>query len=202
MGLGRAAEMELDGNRGIRKGDLMDTDGDRRGYTIWLEGLPGSGKSTLAVLLAGILRGNGRKVELMDGDEVRKGLSADLGFTRKDRESHAHRVGYVSSLLSRNGVVVIVSLITPYESSRKDVRNLMQDRMIEVWLRCPVEVCATRDPKGLYKKAREGKITGLTGVDDPFEEPQGPDLIVDTDTLSKDACLTAIMAEIQRRGLD
>lgn len=182
-------------------GPTIDTDSETRGYTLWLEGLPGSGKSTLAQLLSGILRSSGRHVELLDGDEVRRGLSADLGFSRKDRETHAHRVGYVASLLSRNGVVAIVSLITPYESSRQDVRSMMQDRLLEVWLRCPLRVCEQRDPKGLYKKAREGKVKGLTGVDDPFEDPAAPDLIVDTDSLTPDACISAILTEVRRRGL-
>ena len=192
--MGQGTEVRTD-----RKGSFSAGEG-KGGYTLWLEGLPGSGKSTLGGLLASVLKGAGKPVESLDGDEVRKGLSPDLGFTRKDREVHAHRVGYVSHLLSQQGVRVIVSLITPYESSRNDVRAQLGDRMIEVWVRCPLEVCEARDPKGLYRKAREGIVKSMTGIDDPFEEPRSPDVIVDTNKLSKDECVGLILSEAKKRG--
>jgi adenylylsulfate kinase len=150
-----------------------------KGFVVWLTGLPASGKTTVALDLEKELRDRGLRVEVMDGDEVRKGLSRDLGFSKDDREIHAMRVAYVSKLLSRNGVAVIVSLISPYRSFRKAIREDIVD-FIEVFVRCPVEECAKRDPKGLYAKAMAGEIKDFTGVDDPYEEPENPELVLDT----------------------
>ncbi len=150
-----------------------------KGFVVWLTGLPASGKTTVAVDLEKRLRDRGLRVEVMDGDEVRKGLSRDLGFSKEDREIHAMRVAYVSKLLSRNGVAVIVALISPYRSFRAAIRKDIDD-FIEVFVRCPVEECAKRDPKGLYAKALAGEIKDFTGVDDPYEDPENPELVLDT----------------------
>ena len=149
------------------------------GFVVWLTGLPASGKTTIAVKLEEELRLRGLRVEVMDGDEVRKGLSRDLGFSKEDREKHAMRVAYVSKLLARNGVAVIVALISPYRSFRVAIRDDIE-HFIEVFVRCPVEECAKRDPKGLYAKAYAGEVKEFTGVDDPYEEPDKPELILDT----------------------
>ena len=150
-----------------------------RGFVVWLTGLPASGKTTVARELEDELRGRGLRVEVMDGDEVRKGLSRDLGFSKEDREIHAMRVAYVSKLLSRNGVAVIVALISPYRSFRQAIREDIE-HFIEVFVRCPVEECAKRDPKGLYAKAFAGEVKDFTGVDDPYEDPDSPELVLDT----------------------
>ncbi|HYA58076.1 MAG TPA: adenylyl-sulfate kinase [Thermoplasmata archaeon] len=150
------------------------------GFVVWMEGLPSSGKTTLSRTVADRLRGQGRKVEILDGDEVRHMFSPELGFSRKDREFHARRVSYVARMLARNGVAVLVAMITPYETSRQAARAGVTNPFVEVWLRCPVEVCRSRDTKGLYAASRAGGVTRVTGVDDPFEEPLNPDLVVDT----------------------
>ena len=132
------------------------------------------------------------KVELLDGDEVRKGLSSDLGFSKKDREIHAQRVAYLCELLSRNGIVSIVSLISPYKTSRLHAREHVGDRFIEIWAKCPLETCIKRDVKGLYKKALEGKISDMTGVQDPYEDPVNNEITVDTEHNSIDKCAARI----------
>jgi adenylylsulfate kinase len=156
---------------------------DAPGFIVWIEGLPGAGKSTLAKSIAATLRSGGRKVEILDGDEVRQMFSPELGFSRKDREMHARRVSYVANRLARNGVAVLVSMVTPYETSRQAARGVAEVPFHEVWLKCPPEVLRQRDPKGLYRRTAEGSITRLSGVDDPFEEPLNPDLVVDTSTV-------------------
>jgi adenylylsulfate kinase len=153
---------------------------DHEGFVVWLEGLPGAGKSTVAAHVGATLRKAGWRVEILDGDEVRQMMRPELGFTRKDREAQARRVSYVAHLLARNGVAVIVAMITPYETSRQAARAGQGPRFTEVWLQCPIEVCQKRDPKGLYTRADAGAATHVTGLDDPFEEPLKPDLVVNT----------------------
>ncbi len=150
------------------------------GFVIWLTGLPGSGKTTIAKVLQLKLRGLGLKVELFDGDEVRRQLSPDLGFSKQDRELHAKRVAYLSKLLARNGIIAIVSLISPYRSFRAFARQEIGN-FVEVYVKCSIETCMKRDPKGLYKKALRGEIKDLTGIQDPYEEPLNPEVIVDTE---------------------
>jgi adenylylsulfate kinase len=169
---------------------------DDSGFVIWLSGLPGSGKTTTAKLLENELRRRGLRVETLDGDEVRRRLSPDLGFSRLDRELHAKRVSYLSLLLSRNGVITIVALISPFQSSRDYARNLI-GRFVEVWVNCSVETCRRRDPKGLYKQAQEGKVTNLTGMQDPYEPPINPEVIIDTEHENPDACGRKIIASLK-----
>jgi adenylylsulfate kinase len=154
--------------------------GAGEGFVAWIEGLPCAGKTTLSRAVAERLRAAGRRVEILDGDEVRHMFSPELGFSRKDREFHARRVSYVARMLARNDVVVLVAMITPYETSRQAARATVGARFDEIWLRCPIEICRQRDTKGLYKTSAPGGATKVTGVDDPFEEPLNPDLIVDT----------------------
>jgi len=150
------------------------------GFVIWLTGLSGAGKTTIADVLAPKLTKLGFRVERLDGDEVRRQLSPELGFSKEDRETHAKRVVYVSKLLSRNGVAVIVALISPYRSFRAFARQEIEN-FVEVYVKCSVETCAKRDPKGLYKKAFKGEIKDMTGLQDPYEEPLDPEVIADTE---------------------
>jgi len=157
------------------------------GLTVWLTGLPSSGKTTVAHALAARLQSEGRRVEVLDGDLVRSHLTADLGFSREDRDENVRRIGFVAHLLSRNGVVAICSVISPYRAARDGLRTLHEadggggrGRFFEVHVAAPVEVCAERDVKGLYAKQRAGEISGLTGVDDPYEPPLHPELVLET----------------------
>ncbi len=151
-----------------------------RGLTVWFTGLPSAGKTTLADALCARLRVAGHRVEMLDGDELRTYLTADLGFSRHDRTLNVMRVGYVAHLLSRNGVIAVCSLISPYRDDRDRVRALHGGRFMEIYLSTPVEVCAERDVKGLYARQRAGDLEGLTGVDDPYEPPLHPELVVPT----------------------
>jgi len=147
------------------------------GRTVWLTGLPSAGKSTIANLVADELRRRGQPVEILDGDVVRTYLSKGLGFSKEDRDENIRRIGFVASLLARHGVTVIVAAISPYREVRDEVRALHRDsRFLEVHVDTPVEVCMVRDVKGLYEKSRRGEIKGLTGVDDPYEAPENPEL--------------------------
>ena len=170
------------------------------GFVAWIEGLPNSGKTTLSQMVAERLRSSGRRVEILDGDEVRHLLSPELGFSRKDREIHARRVSYVARMLARNGVAILVAMITPYETSRQAARATVGSRFTEIWLKCPVEVCRERDPKGLYRGSAALHGTKVTGVDDPFEEPLNPDLTVDTATQPFDRAARQILDHLVRRG--
>ncbi len=154
-----------------------------QGFTIWMTGLPGSGKSTLAGILKQRFEEDyGRFVEILDGDEIRKGLSRDLGLSREHREEHARRVSYLAKVLSRNGVISIVALISPYKVSRESARELIgKDRFLEVYIKASLATCEKRDPKGLYAKARKGEINNMTGIQDPYEPPESPDIIIETE---------------------
>lgn len=150
------------------------------GFTIWFTGLSGAGKSTLSSAIEERLRARGRNVEVLDGDIVRTHLSKGLGFSREDRNTNIQRIGFVCSLLTRNGVICIAAAISPYREAREWARKEIGN-FVEVYIKCPIEVCRQRDVKGLYKLADEGKITGFTGVDDPYEEPEHPELVIETD---------------------
>ena len=149
------------------------------GFTLWFTGLSGAGKSTIAEILEKKFKEKGLKIEILDGDVVRTHLSKGLGFSKEDRDANIRRIGYVASLLSRNGVISITAAISPYREVRDEVRD-MHDNFIEVYVKCPLEVVEKRDTKGLYKKARAGEIKQFTGISDPYEEPLNPEIIVET----------------------
>ena len=175
-----------------------------RGFTIWLTGLSGSGKTTLAQSLINELKACDVNVELLDGDEVRTNLSHGLGFSKADRDTNIRRIGYVSRLLSRNGVAVITAAISPYREIRDEVRHLITrdgGEFIEVYVQCPIDVLIERDVKGLYKRALAGEIKEFTGVSDPYEEPLNPEVIVNTDCESIEESASKIIAALESRGL-
>jgi adenylylsulfate kinase len=155
-----------------------------RAFTLWCTGLSASGKSTLCEAVAGELGRRGVRVAWLDGDEVRRELSYGLGFSREDRVENARRVAYVASTLNRYGVSVLVSLISPYKEMRAIARETVGD-FIETYVRCSIEQCAERDPKQLYAKAKRGEIKAFTGISDPFEAPESPELVVDTERLER-----------------
>jgi adenylylsulfate kinase len=165
---------------------------------IWLTGLPGSGKTTIAKALCPKLKESGFKVELLDGDIVRKELSPELGFTKQDRETHARRVVYLSKLLSRNGIISVVCLISPYREFRRYARSeiSVNNNFYEVYVKCSLETCVKRDPKGLYKKALSGEIKDLTGLQDPYEEPENPEMIVDTERQTLEESANVILDRV------
>lgn len=158
------------------------------GTTLWLTGLPSSGKSTLAFALAERLRTDGVDVEVLDGDEVRTHLSVELGFSRADRDAHVDRIGFVAEMLARHDVVVLVAVIAPYATAREKVRERHRAngvRFLEVHVSTAFDVCVQRDVKGLYARAFRGEIASMTGVDDPYEIPDNPDLRIDTATIDQ-----------------
>jgi sulfate adenylyltransferase len=168
----------------------------RRGLTIFLTGLSGSGKSTIASALSSKLREvQDREVTLLDGDVIRNHLTSELGFSKEHRDLNVSRVGYVASEITKHGGIAVCSMIAPYQGARDQARDLVEQhgRFVEVYVSTPVEVCETRDVKGLYKKARAGVITGFTGVDDPYEVPEQPEVTLDTSELSPDVCVAKIL---------
>jgi adenylylsulfate kinase len=177
---------------------------DNKGFTLWLTGLSGAGKTTLTERLVPELRLRGVSVEVLDGDEVRTNLSKGLGFSKEDRDTNIRRIGYVSRLLARNGVGVVTAAISPYRAVREEVRRAVESdgaQFVEVFVKCPVEVLARRDVKGLYKKALAGEIKEFTGVSDPYEEPLAPEVVVETDYESVETSAARIVRELERRGL-
>ncbi|WAX77265.1 adenylyl-sulfate kinase [Streptomyces sp. KMM 9044] len=174
------------------------------GATVWLTGLPSAGKTTIARELAARLREQGRRVELLDGDEVREFLSAGLGFSREDRHTNVQRIGFVAELLARNGVTALVPVIAPYADSRDAVRKRHETNgtpYVEVHVATPLEVCSVRDVKGLYAKQAAGELTGLTGVDDPYEAPLSPDLRIESQHQTVRESAAAVHALLSERGL-
>ena len=153
-----------------------------RGLVVWLTGLPGSGKTTIAASTATRLRDMGYRVEVLDGDWVRKTINPDAGYTREERRRHLLRVAWIARLLARNGVIVLCSFVSPYRSVRAEIRRIIEEEVpfIEAYVKCPLEECIKRDPKGLYKKALRGEIKHFTGISDPYEPPENPDIVLDT----------------------
>ena len=169
------------------------------GFTIWFTGLSGAGKSTLSEAIEERLKGRGRTVEILDGDIVRTHLSKGLGFSREDRDTNIKRIAFVCGLLTRNGVICISAAIAPYREARQWARQEIGN-FVEVYVNCPLDVCRQRDVKGLYKLVDEGKITGFTGVDDPYEAPEHPELIVQTSTESIAESVGRIFATLEELG--
>ncbi|GAA3867865.1 adenylyl-sulfate kinase [Streptomyces sedi] len=174
------------------------------GATVWLTGLPSAGKTTLARALAERLTAEGHRVEVLDGDEIRAFLSAGLGFSREDRHTNVRRIGFVAELLASHGVKALVPAIAPYADSREAVRKHHEaagTRYLEVHVATPVEVCSARDVKGLYAKQASGELTGLTGVDDPYEAPVDPELRIETHERPVADSAAALHALLTARGL-
>jgi len=172
-----------------------------KGFTLWFTGLSGSGKSTLATYLLPKLREAGKKVEILDGDEVRENLSKGLGFSKEDRDTNIRRIGFVANLLARNGVVSITAAISPYKDIRNEIRGKAQAPFIEVYVECPIDVLEDRDTKGLYKKAKAGIIKNFTGISDPYEAPEKPEVLCDTSKESIEQSAEKILAYLRSRGL-
>ena len=187
-----------------RDADLLASADRRPGATVWLTGLPSAGKSTIARALAAALRADGRRVELLDGDELRTHLTADLGFSREDRDTNVRRIGFVAGLLARNGVIALVPVIAPYAAARAAVRadhDVDGTAFVEVHVATPLELCAERDVRGLYAQQRAGAIRGLTGVDDPYEIPLAPELRLDTQDLTVEESAARVRAALAERGI-
>jgi adenylylsulfate kinase len=173
------------------------------GFTLWFTGLSGSGKTTIAHLVGPELDRRGLIVEYLDGDSVRMHLSKGLGFSKEDRDTNIERVGWVASRLTRQGGAVITAAISPYEETRRKARAMVEEfgTFVEVFIQASVEECARRDVKGLYKKAFAGEITGFTGVNDPYEEPTSPELVVDTEAHDPEESAALTIAKLEELGL-
>lgn len=173
----------------------------RQGFCIWFTGLSASGKSTTAEILTVLLQERGRQVTVLDGDIVRAHLSKGLGFSREDRDTNIRRIGFVASEIVRHGGAVICAAVSPYRSTRNECRSLVgSDRFFEVYVNTPLEVCEQRDPKGMYARAREGLITGFTGIDDPYEPPASPEIVLETVHSSPQTNAERILAELMSRN--
>ena len=171
-----------------------------RGFTVWFTGLSGSGKSTIAEMLYHEFQARGLRTEILDGDVVRKNLSKGLGFSKEDRDTNVLRIGFVAQLLTRNGVATICCPISPYKEARDAIRRDVGD-FVEVYMYATVEeIAAHRDPKGLYKQALAGEITGFTGVDDPYEAPENPELVVDTLAQTPEESLQSLLTRLAELG--
>ncbi|GAB6148231.1 adenylyl-sulfate kinase [Stetteria hydrogenophila] len=176
-----------------------------RGLVVWLTGLPGSGKTTLARGVAERLRAAGYRVEVLDGDWARATVSEGAGFTREERRRHLRRIAWIARLLARNGVIVLCSFVSPYRSVRREVRGIVEEEgipFIEVYVKASLETVMRRDPKGLYARALRGEVKHMTGVDDPYEPPEEPDLVVDTEKVTVEEGVEAILSELRRRGIE
>lgn len=174
---------------------------ESRGFVLWFTGLSGAGKSTLARRLGDAIAGRGMPVEILDGDEVRENLSKGLGFSKEDRDTNIRRIGFVASLLAKHGVCAITAAISPYRAVRDEVRGRCRAPFVEVFVDAPLEVVEARDVKGLYAKARQRLIPNLTGVDDPYEPPLAPEVVVHTDRESIEESTARIVAFLESRGL-
>jgi sulfate adenylyltransferase len=172
-------------------------------FVVWFTGLSGAGKSTLSRAVAAELEARGLLVELLDGDAVRRHLSSELGFSKEHRDLNIERIGWVSSRLVRAGAVVVVAAISPYREARGKARALVEEHgaFVEVHVATPLEACMDRDTKGLYARALAGEVANFTGVSDPYEEPEAPELRVDTSDLTREASVELVLARLEELGL-
>ena len=170
-----------------------------KGLILWFTGLSGAGKTTISKVVAEKLKQRGQKVEILDGDIVRENLSKGLTFSKEDRDINIRRIGFVAHLLSRNGVVAITAAISPYKAIRNEIRE-MYDNFMEVYINAPLEVCEQRDVKGLYAKARSGEIKNFTGIDDPYEPPDNPEITCCTDKESLDESVAHVISSLEKLG--
>ncbi|MDZ4825044.1 MAG: adenylyl-sulfate kinase [Actinomycetota bacterium] len=168
------------------------------GFCLWFTGLSGAGKSTIANIVVAELRERGTRVELLDGDEVREHLSKGLGFSKEDRDTNVRRIGFVAGLLARNGVVAVTAAISPYRAVRDEIREWIDD-FVEIHVATSLEDCEARDVKGLYAKARAGEIPEFTGVTDPYEPPENPELVIETAGKSPEESAAEILTFLGRR---
>ncbi len=174
---------------------------DYQGKILWLTGLSGSGKTTIARELENRLRQQNFRTVILDGDGMRRGLCADLGFSRDDRRENIRRVGEVARLFMQTGLIAISAFISPYAADRERLRcSIRKQDFIEIYLNCSLAECERRDPKGLYQKARAGEITGFTGIDDPFEPPESPDITINTEELTVNKSIDAILSYLKNEG--
>jgi adenylylsulfate kinase len=174
---------------------------DDKGFCLWFTGLSGAGKTTITNILVKELRSRGSKLEVLDGDIVRENLSKGLGFSKEDRDTNIRRIAFVANLLSRNGVPVITAAISPYREIRNEARAMMNGRFIETYVKASVEVCEERDVKGLYAKARAGEIKEFTGVSDPYEPPENPEITLETEQQSPEESAQTILQFLEERDL-
>ncbi len=172
-----------------------------QGFCLWFTGLSGSGKTTITTHLVKELRRRGSKLEVLDGDIVRENLSKGLGFSKEDRDTNIRRIAFVADLLSRNDVPVITAAISPYREIRDEARKRMGERFIEIYTQAPLEVCEERDVKGLYAKARSGEIKEFTGISDPYEPPENPEILIETDKQSAEESAQQILDYLEGRDL-
>jgi adenylylsulfate kinase len=172
---------------------------NQRGVTLWFTGLSGAGKTTITQALEKKLQENGYGIEVLDGDVVRTNLTKGLGFSKADRDENIRRIGFVSHLLTRHGVIVLVSAISPYRDIRGEVRQKISD-FVEIFVNAPLAVCEGRDVKGLYKKARQGEIKGFTGIDDPYEKPLNPEVECRTDLESLEESVAKVWTKLIELG--
>ncbi len=172
------------------------------GCTVWLTGLSGSGKSTVAHEVERRLMDRGVHSFVLDGDNIRHGLNGDLGFSEEDRGENIRRIGEVSRLFTEAGLVVITAFISPFKQDRDRARGLFENgEFFEIFVRCPLELCESRDPKGLYAQARRGELQEFTGIDSPFEDPEDPELILDTGRMSVEDCADRIIELMRKSGI-
>ncbi len=175
-----------------------------KGLVAWFTGLPASGKTTVASLVKEELSKAGYRVELLDGDWVRKTINVGAGFTKEERERHLLRVAWIARLLARNGVIVLCSFVSPYRDVRKKIKDIIAEEVpfLEIWVKCSVEECIRRDPKGLYKKALKGEIQHFTGISDPYEPPENPDLVIDTEHDPPEKNKEAVLDLLRKYGIE
>ncbi|MGG3739455.1 adenylyl-sulfate kinase [Aeribacillus pallidus] len=187
-------------NSKVKKEDRQKLNG-HKSVVLWFTGLSGAGKSTLSVEVEKELHQMGIRTYILDGDNIRHGLNKNLGFSAEDRKENIRRIGEVSKLMVDAGIVTLTAFISPYREDRDMVRQLLgENEFVEIYVKCSLEECEKRDPKDLYKKARAGEIKGFTGIDDPYEEPENPELIVETDKQTLEESVQQVLSYLKENG--